>query len=86
MKIEEYLTTLPDSILSGEDVQLPKEAFREILKFANLSKNDIFYHLGCGDGAGLIVAKEEFNSKKIIGIDNSKQKINTALKILKEKN
>ena len=41
MKIEEYLTTLPDSILSGEDIQLPKEAFREILKFANLSKDDI---------------------------------------------
>ena len=58
MKIEEYLTTLPDSILSGEDVQLPKEAFREILKFANLSKDDIFYHLGCGDGTGLVVAKE----------------------------
>ena len=37
MKIEEYLTTLPDSILSGEDVQLPKEAFREILKFANIN-------------------------------------------------
>jgi len=86
LKIEKYLTTLPDSILSGEDVQLPKEAFREILKFVNLSKDDVFYHLGCGDGTGLVIAKEEFNSKKIIGIDNSKQKIDAAVKILKEKN
>ena len=86
MKIEEYLSTLPDSILSGENVQLPKQAFREIFKFANLSKDDVFYHLGCGDGTGLVIAKEEFNSKKIVGIDNSKQKIDASGEMLKEKN
>ncbi len=85
MKIEEYLTTLPESILSGEDVQLPKQAFREILKFANLTDNDIFYHLGCGDGTGLVIAKEEFNAKKIVGIDNSKQKTIAAKKLINEK-
>ena len=85
MKIEEYLSTLPDSILSGENVQLPKQAFREIFKFANLSKDDVFYHFGCGDGTGLAIAKEEFNSKKIVGIDNSEQKINAVGEMLKEK-
>ena len=86
MKIEEYLASLPESILSGQDVQLSNETFREIFNFANLSKNDIFYHLGCGDGRGLIIAKEEFNVKKVIGIDNSKTKIDSANKMLKLKN
>ena len=86
MKIEEYLTSLPESILSGEDVQLPEQAFREIFKFANLRKDDVFYHLGCGDGKGLVIAKEEFNVEKIIGIDISKEKTNDAIKLVKEKN
>ena len=43
MKIEEYLESLPDNILSGEDVQLPEKSFREIFKFVNLDsvKKDI---------------------------------------------
>jgi len=86
MKIEDYLTTLPESILSGEDVQLPKQAFREIFKFANLRNGDVFYHLGCGDGTGLVIAKEEFNAEKIIGIDISKEKTDAASKLVKEKN
>ena len=86
MKIEEYLASLPESILSGQDVQLSNETFREIFNFANLTKNDIFYHLGCGDGAGLVVAKEEFSPRKIIGIDDSKEKIDTATKKIKKNN
>ena len=86
MKIEDFLTTLPESILSGEDVQLPKQAFREIFKFANLRNGDVFYHLGCGDGTGLVIAKEEFNAVKIIGIDISKEKTDAASKLVKEKN
>ncbi len=86
MKIEEYLNTLPESILSGQDVQLSEQTFRDIFKFVNLGKNDVFYHLGCGNGVGLVIAKEEFNAKKVIGIDNSKEKINHAKKMLQEKN
>jgi len=86
LTIEEYLNTLPESILSGQDVQLSKQTFRDIFKFVNLGKNDVFYHLGCGNGVGLVIAKEEFNAKKVIGIDNSKEKINHAKKMLHEKN
>ena len=86
MKIEEYLKTLPESILSGQDVQLPEDTFREIFKFVGLGKNDIFYHLGCGDGTGVVIAKEEFHAQKVIGIDNSQEKINVAKKTLTEKN
>ena len=75
MKLEEYLNTLPKSILSGQDVQLSEQTFRDIFKFVGLGKNDVFYHLGCGNGVGLAIAKEEFNAKKVVGIDNSKKKL-----------
>ena len=66
MKLEEYLNTLPKSILSGQDVQLSEQTFRDIFKFVGLGKNDVFYHLGCGNGVGLAIAKEEFNAKKYL--------------------
>ena len=86
MKIEEYLASLPQSILSGQEVQLPDNAFREIFQFAGLGKNDIFYHLGCGNGKGISIALEEFGVKNAIGIDNNNGKINLAKQILQEKN
>ena len=86
MKIEDYLNTLPESILSGQNVQLSTETFKEIFNFVNLGNDDIFYHLGCGDGTGLVVAREEFATKKVIGIDNSQEKIDAAKKICSEKN
>lgn len=86
MKLEEYLQTLPSSILSGNDVQLPEHSFREIFEFANLSKDDVFYHLGCGDGKGLAIALEEFGVRKAIGIDIDRKKIEQANSLLQEKN
>lgn len=86
MKIEEYLETLPDNLLSGEDVQLPEKSFREIFKFIDLDKEDIFYHLGCGDEKGLEIAVKEFGVKKAIGIDNNSEKIKLASKSLEYRN
>ncbi|MEK6964869.1 MAG: class I SAM-dependent methyltransferase, partial [Thermoproteota archaeon] len=85
MKIEEYLQSLPQKIISGDDVQLPTHAFLDIFKFVKLSENDVFYHLGCGNGAGVFIAKEEFNVKKSVGIDLDKEKITVAKKTLVEK-
>jgi len=82
MKIEEYLETLPDNLLSGEDVQLPEKSFREIFKFVKLGKNDIFYHLGCGNQKGVEIAIKEFQVKKAIGLDNNLEKITNARKNL----
>jgi trans-aconitate methyltransferase len=78
LKIEEYLESLPKGIVSGEDVQLPEKSFREIFSFVNLGTDDVFYHLGCGDGRGVNIAIEEFGVKKGIGIDIDSQKINQA--------
>jgi hypothetical protein len=78
LKIEEYLESLPKGIVSGEEVQLPEKSFREIFSFVNLGTDDVFYHLGCGDGRGVNIAIEEFGVKKGIGIDIDSQKINQA--------
>ena len=45
-----------------------------------MGKDDIFYHLGCGNGKGVEIALKEFNVKKGIGIDNDSEKINQARK------
>lgn len=81
MKIEEFLESLPQNIFSGDEVQLPDKSFREIFNFVDLGKDDVFYHLGCGDGKGVEIAVREFNVKKGIGIDNNLEKINEAKNI-----
>ena len=86
MKIEEYLETLPKKLLSGEDVQLPEKSLKEIFKFSNLGKDDIFFHLGCNNEKGIEIAINEFKVKKAIGIDNNLEKIQNAQKNVKEKN
>mgnify|MGYP001229915264 CR=1 FL=1 len=85
MKIEEYLSTLPQSILSGEEIQIPPDSLREIFRFVNLGENDKFYHLGCGDGTSLLIAREEFSVKNAIGIDNSEKMISLTQKMIDEK-
>ena len=86
MKIEEFLDTLPENVLSGEDVQLPEKSFREIFRFVDLGEDDIFYHLGCGDEKGIEIAVKEFKVKKAVGIDNNSEKIKNAKQNLEEKN
>jgi len=78
VKVEEFLSSLPQNIITGEDVQLPERSFREIFDFVKLGKDDVFYHLGCGDGAGLEIARKEFHAKKVVGIDNNEEKISAA--------
>ena len=85
MKIEDYLSSLPISIISGEDVELPDNTLKEIFRFAELTENDVFYHLGCGSGNSIVLALQEFMVKKAIGIDNNKDKIVYAQKLLEEK-
>ena len=86
MKIEEFLKSLPNNIISGDNVQLPEYSLRRIFKFLDLNEKDIFYHLGCGDGKGIAIASEEFNVKKAVGVENNKENIQQAEKLLKKKN
>ena len=66
MKIEEYLGSLPQSIISGEEIQLLDDSIRDIFRFAGFGAADVFYHLGCGTGNGLVIALEEFSAKKAV--------------------
>jgi len=84
VKIEEYIKSLPDDIISGNDVQLPEHSLNKIFEFLNLDENDVFYHLGCGDGNGIKIALQEFHVKKAIGVDNNKEKIQQAKKLVEE--
>jgi SAM-dependent methyltransferase len=86
VKIEEFLESLPNDIISGDDIQLHEFSFRKIFKFLQLNEKDVFYHLGCGDGKGIAIALEEFHVKKAIGIDNNKEKIQRAKEYLKKMN
>ena len=86
MKIEEYLETLPKNLLSGEDVQLPEKSLREIFKFSNLGKEDVFFHLGCNNEKGVEIAVNEFKVRKAVGIDSNLEKIQNAQKNIEEKN
>lgn len=74
MKIEEYISSLPASIISGQEVELPDDSLREIFRLAGLGKEDVLYHLGCGIGNSLSIATKEFGAKTV-GIDNDKNKI-----------
>lgn len=85
MKIEDYISSLPSSIISGDEVELSDNTLREIFRFAGLTENDVFYHLGCGSGKSITISLEEFKVKKAIGIDNNKDKIIQAQKLLEEK-
>ena len=86
LRIEEYLKTLPENVLNGEDVQLSEKSLREIFKFVELDKNDILYHLGCSNEKGVEIAINEYKVKKAVGIDNNSKKIQNAKEKLNQKN
>lgn len=84
MKIEDYIQSLPQNIVSGEDVQLTEKSLIDIFEFVNLGKDDVFYHLGCGDEKGIKIAFENYNVKKSVGVDNDPKKIKKAQEVLGE--
>lgn len=84
LKLEEYLNSLPQEIITGESVELPKSSVKDIFRFADVNENDVFYHLGCGKGSSLVVALNEFHVKKAVGVDNNAEKLSIAEKNLNQ--
>ena len=72
MELDDFLSSLPQSIVTGEAVSLPDSVVRKIFKFAKLKKSDVFCHLGCGEGSAVAIAAKEFGVKKSIGIEIDK--------------
>lgn len=82
MKIEEYIESLPEGIMSGDDVSVPPSAVRRMLELAKARSGDVVYHLGCGDGAALLMAHKEFGVKSTVGIEIDSEKADAARTLL----
>lgn len=83
MKINELLSSLPQSIVRGDAVSLSDSVVKKILTFAKLKKGDVFYHLGCGEGDAVAIAAKEFGVKKSVGIEIDKAAADRACKKIK---
>lgn len=58
-------------------VPTTEKAVQEMLKLANVTKNDIVYDLGCGDGRIVIAAAKTYGAKGV-GIDINPERIREA--------
>jgi SAM-dependent methyltransferase len=58
-------------------VPTPPEVVEAMLKLANVTKNDVVYDLGCGDGRIVVAAAKDFGARSV-GIDIDPQRISEA--------
>jgi trans-aconitate methyltransferase len=80
LELGDFLSSLPQSVLSGERVSLSDSVIRKLFIFAKLKKSDIFCHLGCGEGNAVAIAAKEFGAKKSVGIEIDKSLADKAVK------
>lgn len=79
MKIDEFISHLPSEVISGHDITIADNVFRNLFKFSELSPQDVFYYIGFGNNIkSLEIAKEEFNVRKVVGIDDNEKFVNNA--------
>jgi SAM-dependent methyltransferase len=55
-------------------VPTPEEVVEEMLRLANVSKDDVVYDLGCGDGRIVITAAKKYGARGV-GVDIDPQRI-----------
>jgi SAM-dependent methyltransferase len=56
-------------------VPTPQEVVDEMLRMANVGRDDVVYDLGCGDGRLVITAVKKFGAKRGVGVDIDPQRI-----------
>ena len=56
-------------------VPTPQNVVDEMLKLANVTKDDVVYDLGCGDGRLVITAVQKFGARRGFGVDIDPQRI-----------
>ncbi|MDQ4120641.1 MAG: methyltransferase domain-containing protein [Acidobacteriota bacterium] len=54
------------------------EVVSSMLKMANVTKNDVVYDLGCGDGRIVVSAVKDFGAKRGVGVDIDPERIKEA--------
>jgi trans-aconitate methyltransferase len=69
LDISEFVSSLPENVLTGDDISLPESVVRKIFRFGEVNNDDIFYHLGCGGGNTVQIAAKEFGVKHSIGVE-----------------
>jgi trans-aconitate methyltransferase len=69
LDISEFVSSLPENVLTGDDITLAESVIRKIFRFGEVNKEDIFYHLGCGAGNTVEIAAKEFGVKRSIGVE-----------------
>ena len=69
LRTKEFLSSLPQSVLKGEDIQIPDKVVRKLFRFAGLRRSDIFYDLGCGNRSAVSIVAKEFKVKRAVGIE-----------------
>ena len=79
MNINEFISTLPTSVVKGDSISLPDDVIRRMFKLARLSKKDIFYDLGCGNSNAVYIASTENKVKKAIGVEKRKKSVASLL-------
>ena len=85
MKIDEFISHLPSEVISGHEVRIADNVFRNIFKFSKLSQDDIFYYIGFGNNSqSLQIAKDEFHVRKVIGIDENEKFVINAKNQIKD--
>jgi uncharacterized protein (TIGR03000 family) len=60
-------------------VPTPNQVVEAMCRLAKVGKDDVVYDLGCGDGRMVILAVEQFDAKKGIGIDIDPQRVKESL-------
>jgi SAM-dependent methyltransferase len=69
-----YSPTPQNPIPEVPYVPTPNEVVEEMLKVANVGKDDIVYDLGCGDGRIVIAAAQKYGARGV-GVDLSEVRI-----------
>ena len=59
-------------------VPTPEEVVDEMLKVANVTKDDVVYDLGSGDGRIVITAVKKYGAKRGVGVDINPERIREA--------
>ncbi len=62
----------------GPEVAQSNRQIRKMLRLAKISRNDVFYDLGCGRAQPCIIAVTEFGLRRAVGIDSHKGRASKA--------
>jgi SAM-dependent methyltransferase len=56
-------------------VPTPNDVVRRMCKLGRVTKDDVVYDLGCGDGRMVLLAVKEFGAKRGVGVDLDPQRV-----------